>query len=230
MQWHWDSIHQQAFDAVKTTIAHNVTLAYPDYSQGFEIYTDSSKFQLGAVITQNNRPLMFFSRKLSQTQQKYSVTEQELLAIVETLKEFKGMLWGQQIMVYADHKNLMQNALVLTSDLVYCWRILLEEYGPTVVYIKDIHNTVADAISRLDYGPVANDRSTWMTLLNADSCWCYHNTAQPEASLATTEESMNQVFANQNEEDSIYPLMAREIAEAQQGDKCAKQRLFNSLS
>jgi hypothetical protein len=43
--------------------------------------------QLGAVITQDNRPIAFFSRKLSKTQTKYSVTEIEL-AIVETLKEF----------------------------------------------------------------------------------------------------------------------------------------------
>jgi hypothetical protein len=57
----------------------------------FEIYTDASSMQL-AVITQDNRPIAFFSRKLSESQQKYSVTEIELLAIVETLKEFKGML------------------------------------------------------------------------------------------------------------------------------------------
>eukprot|EP00804_Cyclotella_cryptica_P026364 CCRYP_007678-RA/>CCRYP_007678-RA protein AED:0.40 eAED:0.40 QI:0/0/0/1/0/0/2/0/256 len=136
--WHWDNIHQQAIDTVKATIARDVTLAYPDYSQAFEIYIDSSKFQLGAIITQNNRPLVFFSRKLSQVQQKYSVTKQELLAILETLKEFKGMLWGQQITVYTDHKNLMQDALGLTSDRVCRWRLLLEEYGPIVVYIKGI--------------------------------------------------------------------------------------------
>ena len=47
---------------------------------------------MGAVITQQNRPIVFFSRKLSEVQQKYSVTEVDLLAIVETLKEFKGML------------------------------------------------------------------------------------------------------------------------------------------
>ena len=64
------------------------------------------------------------------------MTEQELLAIVETLKEFKGMLWGQSITVYTDHKNLMQDALGLTSDQVYHWRLLLEEYGPTIEYIK----------------------------------------------------------------------------------------------
>ena len=70
-------------------------------------------------ITQQNRPLAFFSRKLSPAQQKYSVTKQELPAIVETLKEFKGMLWGHELTVYTDHKNLMQDALDLTSDRVY---------------------------------------------------------------------------------------------------------------
>ncbi len=64
--WHWDSIHQIAFDNVK---------------------------QLGAVITQENRPIAFFSCKLSGAQSKYTVTKLELLAIVETLKEFTGMLW-----------------------------------------------------------------------------------------------------------------------------------------
>jgi len=72
--WHWDEVHQQAFDNVKATIATDVTLAYPVYTQGFEIFTDSSKLQLGAGITQANRPLAFFSRKLSPAQQKYSVT------------------------------------------------------------------------------------------------------------------------------------------------------------
>ncbi|KAL7478201.1 hypothetical protein ACHAW6_003974 [Cyclotella cf. meneghiniana] len=102
---------------------------------------------LGAVITKNNRPLTIFSRKLNPIQQKYSVIEQELLAIVEILNEIKGMLLGQHITVYIDHKNLMQNALGLTSDHMYRWRLLLEEYHPTIVYIKSIHNMVVDTIS-----------------------------------------------------------------------------------
>jgi hypothetical protein len=111
LPWHWDAVHQDAFNNIKAIIACDITLAYPCYSRGIEIYTDTSKLQLGAVITQNNRPLAFFSRKLSVAQQKCSVTEQELLAIVEILKGFKGMLWGQQLTVYTDHKNLMQDAL-----------------------------------------------------------------------------------------------------------------------
>eukprot|EP00804_Cyclotella_cryptica_P024253 CCRYP_012533-RA/>CCRYP_012533-RA protein AED:0.31 eAED:0.29 QI:0/0/0/0.66/0/0/3/0/253 len=78
-----------AFDDVKTTIAKDVVLAYPDCSREFEIYTDASSKQLGAVITQGNRPLAVFSRKLLTVRHKYSVTKLELLTIVETLKEFK---------------------------------------------------------------------------------------------------------------------------------------------
>ncbi len=84
----------------------------------FEIYTDASSTQLGAVITQDKRAVAFFSRKLSEMQQKYSVTKIELLATMETLKEFKGMLWVQDIKVYTDHKHLTRDALDLTSDRV----------------------------------------------------------------------------------------------------------------
>jgi hypothetical protein len=122
-------------------------LAYLDFTKPFEIYNDASTMQLGSVITQGNRPIVFFSRELSVTQTKYSVAKIELLAIVETLKEFRRMLWGQTITVYIDHKNLTQDALGLTSDRVYLWQLLLEEFAPEIVYIKGIHNTVADAIS-----------------------------------------------------------------------------------
>jgi hypothetical protein len=107
---------------------------------------DTSSIQLGAMIAQDNRPIAFFSRKLSKMQQKYSVTEIELLAIAETLKEFKEMLWGQSIKVFTDHINLTRDALGLTSDRVYRLRLLLKEYAPKIIDIKGIHNTVADAI------------------------------------------------------------------------------------
>jgi hypothetical protein len=119
--WRWESVHQQAFDNVKANIAKEVVLAYPVFTKPFEKFTDASTMQLGSVISQGNRPIVFFSRKLSVTQTKYSVTKIELLAIVETLKEFRGMLWGQTIKVYTDHKNLTQDALGSTSDRVYRW-------------------------------------------------------------------------------------------------------------
>jgi len=74
------------------------------------------------------------------------VTKIELLVIVETLQAFKGMLWGQKLKDFTDYKNLIQDALGLTSDRVYRWRLLLEEYGPEISHIKGIHNAVVNAL------------------------------------------------------------------------------------
>jgi hypothetical protein len=131
-------------------------LAYPDYFKVFEIYTDASSKQSRAEITQDNRPIVFYSQKLSDTQCKFSVTEIELLAIAETSIESKGILWGQYIKVFTDHANLMRDALGSTLDQVYRWMLSLEEYGPKVVFIKGIHNNVAGAVLQLDYDPSVN--------------------------------------------------------------------------
>ncbi len=198
---------RSSFVHVKATIHKYVVLAYPNYSKVFEIYTDDSSNQLGAASTQDNRPIGFFNRKLPTTQQKYSVIEIELLAIVKTVKEFKGMLWGQSIKVYPDHANLISNALGLTFDRVYCWRLLLEEYEPKIVHIKGIHNTLADAISRLEYDPSVNQtaesycmtkvksskrshRQNWMAV---SKHWC-------QLEIDTNKhEDLNLVFVNHGE-------------------------------
>ena len=67
------------FDNIKDTIARDVVLAYPDYLQSFEIYSYALSKQLGAVITQGNKTIAFFSRKLTEMQQHYSVTKVVLL-------------------------------------------------------------------------------------------------------------------------------------------------------
>ncbi len=59
------------------------------------------------------------------------------------------MLWSQTLQVYTDHKNLVRDALGMTSDRVYHWRLILEEYWPEVIYIKGVDNIVVVAMSLL---------------------------------------------------------------------------------
>jgi hypothetical protein len=233
--WQWDLIHQEAFDKAKKTIAKEVVLAYPDFTKPFDIHTNASTKQLGAVITQDNRPIAFFSWKLSGAQSKYTVTELELLAIVETLKEFKEMLWGQRLNVYTDHKNLTRDGLGLTSNRVTRWRILLEEYALKIIYIKGIHNTVTDAISRLDYDPKANSTNkynhathgmstkevTSQRWLMFSKLWSCYNEAQ-EDSDKTNILQLNEVFTNHSEDNEIYPLTVIEIVDTQKADNKLK--------
>ncbi len=60
--------------------------------------------------------------------------------------------------MYTDHTNLIRDALGMTLDRLYQWRLLLEEYRPKIVYIKGINNTIADAISRLECAPSVNHK------------------------------------------------------------------------
>ena len=154
--WHWDDVHQEAFDRTKKAIAKDVLLAYPNYSEPFDIHSDASKVALGAIISQNGKPIAFFYRKMNSAQMKYTTTERELLSIIECLREFKGMLWGQRIRVHTDHINLLREGLGRDCDRVHRWRLILEEYGPEFFYIKGEDNSAADAMSRLEFHPDFN--------------------------------------------------------------------------
>ena len=84
----WGRIHQESFKTMKKIVGKDVLLAYPDFNLPFEIHTDASNRQLGAVMAQKGRPLAFYSRKLNTAQRNYTTTKHELFSIVETLKEF----------------------------------------------------------------------------------------------------------------------------------------------
>ena len=103
---------------VKTKISNEAMLAHPDFSKPFNMHTDSSDNQLGGVISQEGKPIAFFSKKLNQAQKKYPITEKELLSVMETLKEFRYLLLGNSVTVYTDHKHLTYNDTKHTFDRV----------------------------------------------------------------------------------------------------------------
>jgi hypothetical protein len=148
VKFEWRKEHQDAFEQVKRIISKETLLTFPNFNEPFHIYTDASKYQLGAVIMQNSKPIAFYSRKLNSAQQKYTTGEQELLSIVETLKEFRNILFGQRIVIHTDHKNILYRKL--SNDRIIRWRLLLEEYGPEYVHISGKDNVVADALSRME--------------------------------------------------------------------------------
>jgi len=167
VKWQWTEKHTEAFERIKKVISHEVLLAYPNFNEPFTIHTDASDYQLGAVIAQNNQPIAYYSRKLTPAQRRYTTTERELLAIVETLKEFRNILLGQRITVYTDHKNLTYKNF--TTDRVMRWRLILEEYSPNLIYLAGEKNIVADGLSRLHYqtpGPL--ESYTSLLLYNSE--------------------------------------------------------------
>jgi RNase H-like domain found in reverse transcriptase len=75
-------------------LAKDAFLWYLDHNKRSDIYCNASDLQLGMVILQEGVPVAFYSRKLTSVQHTYIVGEKELLSVVETLKEFRTMLYG----------------------------------------------------------------------------------------------------------------------------------------
>ena len=74
LKYDWKDKHQRCFEAIKRVIGREVFLVYPDFNAPFEIHTDASKFQLGAVISQRGKPIAFYSRKMNSAQHNYTTT------------------------------------------------------------------------------------------------------------------------------------------------------------
>ena len=69
-------------------MAHNILSAYPDFNEKIEMHTDARKFLSGAVMIQEVKPIVFYNRKLTSPQTRYTVTSKELPRIIKNLKEF----------------------------------------------------------------------------------------------------------------------------------------------
>jgi hypothetical protein len=205
-KWTWGQRKQQAFDKMKKIISRETLLAYPDFNKPFIIHTDASHTQLGAVISQNDKPIAFYSRKLKPEQTRYTTTERELLSIVETLKEFRNILLGQQIVVHTDHKNL--TCKNFNTERVMRWRLILEEYGPELKYIKGEDNIVADALSRLDL----------MEKTSSEEVWIFQRGYEQHSM-----ERMAECFAADDDDvPEPYPLSYERISIEQQRDDALK--------
>ena len=71
------------------------------------------------------------------------------MSIVATLKVFETILLGYEIEIHTEHKNLVYKTLLISSDHVIHWWILIEEYGPQILYITGPNTVVVDVLSKI---------------------------------------------------------------------------------
>ena len=145
----WAEVHQNAFDSMKKLMAEGALLAFPDFTKKFTLHTDASDLQIGGVLSQEGKPIGFFSKKFNPAQRKYTVTQRELLAIVETLKHFRNTIFGHDIEVFTDHQSLTYENTDYPSDHILQQHLTIEEYGSRIINVPGDSNVVADSLSRL---------------------------------------------------------------------------------
>ena len=134
----------------KRAVAEDIVLSFPDYSATFrvELLTDASLHGSGAVLLQNGRPVAFASKKFSSAERNYTTGEQELLAVVHALREWRCYLEGRSFVVKTDHKPLTYLQGVPTLNRRQArWMEFMARFNFTWEYLAGTLN-IADALSR----------------------------------------------------------------------------------
>jgi hypothetical protein len=151
--WEWNSEKQEAFQTLRKCFAKSIQLVYPNEEKPYAIYTDASKLGVSAILTQEDKGKMSIvstaSRVLTETERKYTTSEQELLAVVYALQKFRIFVIGHSVIIYSDNKALtFLKKCNLNSGRITRWVMQLQEYDLTINHIKGTENFFADTLSR----------------------------------------------------------------------------------
>lgn len=141
------------FEKCKQLLMLDPVLIYPDFSKEFLLTTDASDYAIGAVLSQgpigNDRPIAYASRTLNQTEERYSTTEKEFLAIVWAVNHFRPYLYGRKFKMFTDHQPLTFS-FTNANHRVIRGKLALEEFDYELIYKPGKQNVVADALSRVN--------------------------------------------------------------------------------
>ena len=159
----WRCEHETAFNQLKVALCEAVSLQVPRIGGLFILRTDASGIAISGCLYQRDdddienvlvtgdgeKPISFFSQKLTRPQMAWSVIEREAYAVIASLKKIFPIVFSSSIVVYSDHNPLFfivegsSHSAKLTR-----WSLALQQYNIVFRYAKAKHNLVADYFSR----------------------------------------------------------------------------------
>ncbi|KAE9182726.1 hypothetical protein PF002_g26909 [Phytophthora fragariae] len=216
--WNWRPEHQDAFDAVKKSLASAPVLMLPDTSRPFHVVSDASDFAIGCALMQfdaegRERVVSYQSRQMKPAEKNYPVHDKELLAMRYALIKFRVYLLGEQrFAVYTDHASIrtaMKNPHL--SQRMARWLSFFAEYNSVLHYKPGKNNILADALSRRpDYDPRRLTRHQDIPDDDDDDDDCATCvTLGINATVSSPVLPLRQQIADAYEEDAFYAAIIR---------------------
>lgn len=171
----WTEAHSKCVQKIKDLIAETTVLTPFDDKKQIVIQTDASRDGLGCCLLQDNKPVIFSSRSLSDTEKRYSQIEKELLAITFACKKYHFYIYGRSnVIIKSDHKPLIplveKEIHKIPSSKLQRMRITLLKYDLKLEYIPGKFLYLADYLSRdfLETKNEEEDKTFIETVLSLD--------------------------------------------------------------
>ena len=139
-----------AFNKLKQALISPPVLRLPNFSQQFVVECDVCGDGLGAILSQNNQQIAYYSEALKGKSTLPSTYDNEMLAVVKAVRKWRSYLLGRSFVIKTDHRSLkylLEQRLTTPSQARWLPKIMGFDY--TIQYRKGKENQGADALSRV---------------------------------------------------------------------------------
>ena len=200
VKFEWSGKCQASFEKLKAFLTEAPVLNQPTYCREYVIFSDASLNRLGCVLMQEGKVIAYASRQLKQHEKNYPKHDLELAAIVFALKIWRHYLYGENYLIYTDHKSLKYLPSQRELNLRQLrWMELIKDNDCVIDYHPGKANVVADALSR-------NSVQT-LRALNAHFSLSDDGTIAVE--LIAKPNLLNRVLEAQNSDEKISALVSQ---------------------
>uniref|UniRef100_A0A2N9EJL2 Integrase catalytic domain-containing protein n=1 Tax=Fagus sylvatica TaxID=28930 RepID=A0A2N9EJL2_FAGSY len=148
-KFQWNEEAQKSFELIKKKVTEAPVLILPDFSKLFEVDCDASGVGIGDVLSQEGKPIAFFSEKLNESRRKYSTYDKEFYAIIRALDHWSHYLLPNEFLLHSNHEVLKYlNSQQKLNSRHASWVEFLQPYYFSIKHKSRKLNQVADALSR----------------------------------------------------------------------------------